>query len=111
MAPGEEWETAFQCRYGLYEYTVMPFGLCNAPGTFQHHMNDTFREFLDDFLVVYLDDLLIYSNNLKEHKRQVRRKTQGGRAVLETEQMPIPHAGSRILGVYHRKGWRENGPG
>src|SRR5436190_1033665 len=73
MAMGEEWKTAFRCRYGLFEYTVMPFGLCNAPGTFQHYMNDTFREFLDEFLVVYLDDLLIYSDTLKEHKRHVRK--------------------------------------
>ena len=73
MAPGEEWKTAFRCRYGLFEYTVMPFGLCNAPGTFQHYMNDTFREFLDEFLVVYLDDLLVYSSTLKEHKEHVRR--------------------------------------
>jgi hypothetical protein len=72
MAPGEEWKTAFRCRYGLFEYTVMPFGLCNAPGTFQHYMNDTFREFLDIFLVVYLDDLLIYSPDLKTHKKHVR---------------------------------------
>jgi hypothetical protein len=73
VAPGEEWKTAFRCRYGLFEYTVMPFGLCNAPGTFQHYMNDTFRDFLDKFLVVYLDDLLIYSDNLKEHKEHVRK--------------------------------------
>ncbi len=76
MALGEEWKTAFRCRYGLFEYTVMPFGLCNAPGTFQHYMNDTFREFLDKFLVIYLDDLLIYSDTLAEHKKHVR-------AVLE----------------------------
>ena len=73
MAPGEEWKTAFRCRYGLFEYMVMPFGLCNAPGTFQHYMNNTFCEFLDEFLVVYLDDLLIYSSDLKEHKRHVRK--------------------------------------
>jgi hypothetical protein len=72
MAEGEEWKTAFRCRYGLFEYTVMPFGLCNAPGTFQHYMNDTFREFLDKFLIVYLDDLLIYSDTLAEHRRHVR---------------------------------------
>ena len=60
MAAGEEWKTAFRCRYGLFKYTVMPFGLCNAPGTFQHYMNDTFRDFLDRFLIIYLDDLLIY---------------------------------------------------
>ena len=72
MAIGEEWKTAFRCRYGLYEYTVMPFGLCSAPGTFQHYMNDTFRDFLDKFLIVYLDDLLIYSDSLAEHRRHVR---------------------------------------
>ena len=72
VARGEEWKTAFRCRYGLYEYQVMPFGLCNAPGTFQHFINDIFREYLDDFMVSYLDDLLIYSNTLKEHKRHVR---------------------------------------
>ena len=72
MAMGEEWKTAFRCRYGLYEYCVMPFGLCNAPGTFQHFVNDKFREYLDEFLVIYLDDLLIYSDTLEEHKRHVR---------------------------------------
>jgi len=73
IASGEEWKTAFRCRYGLFEYTVMPFGLCNAPGTFQHYMNDTFRDFLDEFLVVYLDDMLIYSDNLKEHRKHVQK--------------------------------------
>ena len=52
MAKGEEWKTAFRCQYGLFEYNVMPFGLCNAPGTFQHYMNDTFREFLHKFLII-----------------------------------------------------------
>src|SRR5277367_1235758 len=72
MAEGEEWKTAFRCRYGLFEYNVMPFGLCNAPGMFQHYMNDTFREFLDKFLIIYLNDLLIYSDTLAEHKKHVR---------------------------------------
>ena len=72
MALGEEWKTAFRCRYGLFKYQVVPFGLTGAPGTFQHFVNDTFREFLDIFLLAYLDDLLIYSKTLKEHKRHVR---------------------------------------
>jgi len=67
MAEGEEWKTAFRCQYGLFEYTIMPFGLCNAPGTFQHYMNDIFHEFLDKFLIIYLDDMLIYSDTLAEH--------------------------------------------
>ena len=71
IAPGEEWKTAFQCRYGLFEYTIMPFGLCNAPDTFQHYMNDTFHDFLDHFLIIYLDNLLIFSDTLAEHKQHV----------------------------------------
>jgi transposase InsO family protein len=76
MAAGEEWKTAFRTRYGLYEYTVMPMGLTNAPATFQHVMNDIFKEYLDEFLLVYLDDLLIYSENLAEHRQQVKQVLQ-----------------------------------
>ena len=68
MKEGEEWKTAFRCRYGHYEYTVMPFGLTNAPATFQALINDTLREYLDDFVVAFLDNILIYTNGtLKEH--------------------------------------------
>ena len=72
MAPSEKEKTTFCCHYGLFEYTVMPFSLCNASNTFQHYMNDTFYEFLDKFLVIYLDDFLVYSDNLKEHKKHIR---------------------------------------
>jgi hypothetical protein len=71
MTAGGEWKTMFKYHYGLFKYTVMPFGLCNAPGTFQHYMNDPFRDFLDNFLIICLGDLLIYSNSLTEHKRYV----------------------------------------
>ena len=73
MAEGKKWKTAFRCRYELFEYRVMPFGLCNGPGTFQHFTNDTFKDYLDDFLTIYLDDLLTYSKTLKEHKVHVRK--------------------------------------
>ena len=64
---GDEHKTAFLTRYGLFEYVVMPFGLCNAPGTFQAFINSTLREYLDDFCTSYLDDILIYSDNKEEH--------------------------------------------
>ena len=73
IAEGDEEKTAFLTRYGLYEYVVMPFGLCNAPGTFQSYINETLREYLDDFCSAYLDDVLIYSNNKEEHTIHVRK--------------------------------------
>jgi hypothetical protein len=68
---GDEWKTAFRTRYGHFQFRVMPFGLCNAPATFQAFVNDTLREYLDSFLVVYLDDILIYSSSPEEHTKHV----------------------------------------
>ena len=73
MAKGEEWKTAFCCRYGLYEYTVMPFELCNAPATFQSMINDIFRDVLDEGVIAYMDDILIYSETIEEHVSLLRR--------------------------------------
>ncbi|SPC66568.1 uncharacterized protein UHOD_12259 [Ustilago sp. UG-2017b] len=71
IAKGDEWKTAFRTRYGLFQYNVMPFGLTNAPASFQHLMNDTFKDMLDRSLIIYLDDLLIYSSTLKQHQEHV----------------------------------------
>ena len=71
MKEGEEWKTAFQTRYGHYEYTVMPFGLKNAPATFQQLINNTVREYLDKFVITYLNNILIYSDTLEEHRQHM----------------------------------------
>ncbi|GBG77092.1 hypothetical protein CBR_g23418 [Chara braunii] len=63
----DQHKTAFQTRYSLYEFVVMHFGLCNAPGTLQHAMNRIFHDYLDKFVIVYLDDILIFSRTAEEH--------------------------------------------
>lgn len=59
IAEGYEHLTAFTTRYGQFECLAMPFGLCNAPATFQSFINDVLRKFLDDTVDVYMDDVLI----------------------------------------------------
>jgi hypothetical protein len=71
MAEGEEWKTAFRTQYGLFESLVMPFGLTNAPASFQHFINDVLRPYLDVFVTAYLDNILIYTDNLEEHKKHI----------------------------------------
>jgi hypothetical protein len=59
---GDEWKTAFRTRYGHFEYPVMPFGLANAPATFQSYISNALRGFVDVFCIVYLDDILVFSD-------------------------------------------------
>ena len=72
VAPGDEWKTAFRTRYGLFECMVVPFGLTNAPASFQHLMNDILRDVLDVTVTCYLDDILIFSDVVEDHPLHVR---------------------------------------
>jgi len=63
---------AFLMRNGQYQFKVMPFELNNASATFQRLMNKVLRQYIGKFVQVYLDDVIIYSNNLSEHKRHIK---------------------------------------
>lgn len=67
MHPDDIHKTAFNCRYGLFEWTVMPMGLTNAPSAFMRMMNNIFRPYIDKFLPCFLDDLLVYGSSMEEH--------------------------------------------
>lgn len=78
-------KTAFVTPHGLYEFIRMPFGLKNAPATFQRLMNHILRDFINKTCVVYLDDILIFSTSLKEHVRAIKDIFQ----VLESKNLKI----------------------
>ena len=85
---GDEWKTAFRTRYGHFEYLVMPFGLANAPATFQKMMNEIFMDMIDFGVVIYLDDILIYSKNEADHialVKQVRSRLQEHKLAIAPE--------------------------
>ncbi|KAF9762429.1 Retrovirus-related Pol polyprotein from transposon [Nosema granulosis] len=64
-------KTAFAWKGGLYEFNRMPFGLCNAPATFQRTMDKILREERGVYVIPYLDDIVVYSKNLEEHKEHI----------------------------------------
>ncbi|WVZ93549.1 hypothetical protein U9M48_039520 [Paspalum notatum var. saurae] len=72
IRPSDIPKTAFTTKYGLYEYTVMSFGLTNAPAYFMQLMNSVFMDYLHKFVVVFIDDILIYSKTEAEHEEHLR---------------------------------------
>jgi RNase H-like domain found in reverse transcriptase/Reverse transcriptase (RNA-dependent DNA polymerase) len=77
---GDEWKAAFKTNRGLYEPTVMFFGMCNSPATFQAMMDEIFKkEIKENLIIVYMDDILAFSktiNGLKKVKQIILEKAQ-----------------------------------
>ena len=63
LRPEDREKTAFRTRFGSFEYTVLPMGLCNAPGTFMQLMNTASADMLDKSVLCFLDDILIFSQD------------------------------------------------
>jgi hypothetical protein len=65
-------KTVFLTRKGAYEFLVMPFGLCNAPATFQHMMNNVLHECLRKYALVYMDDVIVFSKSPENYKIHIK---------------------------------------
>lgn len=115
IAKGHEWKTAFKTRYGLFEWTVMPLGLSNAPAVFQRFMNNILHDLLDEDTFNYLDDTLIGSvsraqnlavtriilERMRKHKCYIRAK-KCEFAVPETEWLGLYLTGDGVAMDEHK---------
>jgi hypothetical protein len=69
-------KTTFITKYGLYEFTIISFGLTNALAYFMYLMNNVFMDYLDKFVVVFIDDIIIYFQSEQEHEEHLRKVLQ-----------------------------------
>ena len=67
IANSDEWKTTFRTYYRSFKWSIMSFGLTNAPMAFQQFINNIFSNLLDVCIMIYLNDILIYSNNMSKH--------------------------------------------
>ena len=101
MKESDKEKTAFSCKLGTFEYNKMPFGLKNAPATFQRVMDNAFRDYLWKFVVVYMDDIIVFSQNEQEHSqhlRLVKQKLEEIKLVLNLEKCQYFRREIEVLG-------------
>jgi hypothetical protein len=72
LKKGEEFKIAFQTHFGHFEFKVLAFGLCGAPGTFQGAMNTTLSPLLRKCVLVFFDDILVYSETFDDHIQHLK---------------------------------------
>ncbi len=102
---GDEWKAAFITERGLFEPTVMYFGLCNSPATFQAMMNDIFKDELRHqkcYLIIYMDDLLIFAQTieeLRERTKEILQKMRENDLYLKPEKCEFEQTKLEYLGM------------
>ncbi|GBM89547.1 Retrovirus-related Pol polyprotein from transposon 297 [Araneus ventricosus] len=76
IQPENKEKTAFTTGQGLWQFKVMPFGLCNAPATFERLMETVLRGLTSEACLVYLDDIIIVGRTFQEHLKNIRKVFQ-----------------------------------
>ena len=88
IAPEDQEKTTFTCPFGTFAYRRMPFGLCNAPATFQRCMMSIFSDMIENFLEVFMDDFSIHGSSFEvclDNLRQVLERCREKNLVLNWE--------------------------
>ncbi|VDC04290.1 unnamed protein product [Peniophora sp. CBMAI 1063] len=105
---GDKWKATFRINMGLFEPTVMFFGLTNSPATFQAMMNELFRDLIHEGVaVVYLDNILIFTKTLEEHCRvthEVLRILRENKLYLKPEKCEFEQTKIQYLGMIVEEG-------
>jgi len=100
---GDEWKAAFKTKFGLYEPTVMFFGLCNSPATFQAMMDHLFQDLIArNKVIIYMDDILIFAETKEELKRitkEVLKILQDNDLFLKPEKAEFCKTSIEYLGM------------
>jgi hypothetical protein len=106
--PGDKEKTAFSTGQGLWKFTVMPFGLCNALATFERLVETVLRGLTYDSCLVYLDDVIVIGRTFHEHLRNLRivfqrfREARLNSVLKNANFFRMRYGTSGIL--YHQKG-------
>ncbi|GKD67340.1 reverse transcriptase domain-containing protein, partial [Tanacetum coccineum] len=83
IAPGDQEKTTFTCPYGTFTYKRMPFGLCNAPATFQRCMIAIFLELIEDSMEVFIDDFYVFGSSFVHCLKNLEKMLKSDYAVGE----------------------------
>ena len=110
---GDEWKVAFRTNQGLFEPTVMFFGLTNSPTTFQAMMNTLFHNLIQQGkVVIYLNDILIFTKDITEHHiivKDVLKILQQNKLYLKLAKCEMEKDEIKYLEMIigHRKVWMD----
>ena len=108
-------KSAFVVRGGLYSWKVMPFGLCNAPSTFERLMERVLRGLHWEVLFVYLDDVIVFAKTIADELARLgmvfQRFRQAGRSEVEAQEMPLVSGECSVFGTFGVWGRHLDRPG
>nr|GFA57651.1 reverse transcriptase domain-containing protein [Tanacetum cinerariifolium] len=108
--PKDQEKTTFICPYGTFSYRRMPFGLCNAPGTFQRCMMEIFHDMIEKTMEVFMDDFLVFGNYFQSclsHLERMLKRCEDTNLYLNWEKNHFMVKEGIVLGHKISKQWIE----